>query len=152
MLGTQQQQIVRGPKARVLDNAQRAAAAWMLQPRLKRKHFSQAQREAARNRHVLLCFANSAIAGFEDGVQLVPMLWRRRLDFSRDGPVEKQSEEIRRRYGLAGKRTLVGVPEALDQHFLDEAAGMFVEVRRRRGQQDFEQATAPQHFEAANSP
>ena len=76
MLGSQQQQIVRSPEARMLDHAQCAATARMLEARLKREHFAQSQREPPRNRHVLLRFTNRTIARFENRVQLVPVLRR----------------------------------------------------------------------------
>src|SRR6185437_16829385 len=77
-IGSQQQQVVGRAKARMLQHAQRAAAAWMLQARLQGKHFPHTQRETLRNRDVPLRFARRPIAGVEDPAQLVsPLGWSR---------------------------------------------------------------------------
>src|SRR6185437_6899409 len=60
-----QQQIVRRPKARMLEDSQSAAAARMLQTRLQGKHLPDTQSEALRNRNVSLRLARSAIACVE---------------------------------------------------------------------------------------
>src|ERR1700682_1148411 len=84
ILGAQQQQVVARTEARVLQHAQRAPAARVLQPRLQREHLAHAQREALRDGEARLRLACRLIAGVEDGGQLMPAPGWRRLDYARN--------------------------------------------------------------------
>src|SRR5215472_11743736 len=73
-LGAQQQQVVAGAEARVLEHAQCAAAARVLEPWLQSEHLAHPERKALRNSDMCLCLAHRLIAGLEYGGELVPAL------------------------------------------------------------------------------
>ena len=62
-LGPQQQQIVGGPEARMLENPQRATPARMLQPRLEREHLPYPESEALRDGDIFLGLAKALAFG-----------------------------------------------------------------------------------------
>ena len=87
MLGAQQQQVVAGAKARLLEQTERTPPAGMLEPRLQREHLAHAERKAPRNRKARLRLARRPVARLEDRRKLMPVLGRRRLDDARDGSI-----------------------------------------------------------------
>src|SRR6516164_10800670 len=87
ILRTQQQEIVGRAEARMLEHAQRAAAARVLEAWLQCEHLAYPERETLRNRDARLCLAGRAVAGVEDRRELMPARRRRRLNVLRDGPV-----------------------------------------------------------------
>jgi len=87
VLRAQQEKIVSRTEARMLEHAQRTAAARMLEPRLESKHFAHAEGEALRDRNTSLRFTSRAIAGIEDRRELVPARGGCRFDVLRDRPI-----------------------------------------------------------------
>ena len=79
-LGAQQQQIVGGRKRGCSSSAQRAPAARMLQARLQREHLAHARARSAAESSRAPGLAHRAVAGLEDGAELMPALRRQRLD------------------------------------------------------------------------
>src|SRR5215472_17024311 len=86
-LRAQQQEIVGCAEARVLEHAQRAAAARVLETWLQREHLAHPEREALGDGDARLRLARRAVAGVQDRGELVPARGRRRLDVLRDGPI-----------------------------------------------------------------
>ena len=77
----------RRTEARVLEHTQRATAARVLEAWLQREHLAHPEREALGDGDASLCLARRAVAGVQDRRELVPPLWRRRLDVLRDGTI-----------------------------------------------------------------
>ncbi len=112
----------------MLQSAQSTPTAGMLQSRLQSKHLAHAEREALRNCDVCLSFACRAVACVQNRPQLVPPLGRRRLDDSRNRPIEQQRKEKRRRHRLVRHDALVRILEAVHQELLYEASRMRLDV------------------------
>ena len=150
-LRAQQQQVVGGAEARMLEHAQRAPAARMLKARLQREHLAHAEREALRNRDACLRLAGRPVTGIENGRHLVPALRGRGLDDAGDRSIQQEREQEGRRHRLVRLHARIGVLQALQQQLLDQAARMAVEVGVDARQQCRQQAAATQHLEAART-
>ena len=147
-VGAQQQQVEAGAEARLLQHAQCATAARLLEPRLGREHFAHAERETLRNRDAPLRPARRAIHRIDNGADVVPLLLRLLLDDLGERPIEQQREQERGRHRFAGRHALVGVDQALAHQPRHRAIRMTLEVTRHGGQQLGQQAVTLQHHEA----
>jgi hypothetical protein len=144
----QQQQIISGAKARMLQHPQSSPPTRMLQTRLKPKHLPHTQREALRNRDVRLRLARGAIACVQNRPELVPALRRGRFDDAGNRPIQQQSEQERRSDRLVREHARVGVLQPAYQQLLDQAARVRFEIARHRRQQRRQQTAALQDSEA----
>src|SRR5579864_2209160 len=102
----------------MLNDPQRAPAAWVLQARLQGEHLTHAQRETLGQSNARLNLAGRSVARVQNRSELVPALRRSGLDKGGDRPVEQKRKEESRSDGLVGEYARVRILQTAHHELL----------------------------------